>query len=86
MDQWIERPFDWVTVGLAVLLLFTTSYPEFVLGQQVEETEEELYAIHERDGRRRTWKPSLLNMKQRLQEQEEQHRSLKQTVVALAKQ
>ncbi|WP_219834671.1 DUF4446 family protein [Paenibacillus sp. R14(2021)] len=81
MDQIIERPFDWITIGLlviAVILLIRSftlsnklkklrkSYSQFMDGTGVEDLEH-----------------VIIHLKQRLHEQEGGHVSLKQTVQSL---
>ncbi|MBM7567941.1 DUF4446 family protein [Paenibacillus sacheonensis] len=81
MDQWIERPFDWVTVGLAAVVLLLLirnlvlgsklkklrkSYTQFMSGTGVEGLED-----------------IIIQMQERLSAQEEHQRSLKQSISTL---
>ncbi|QHW32201.1 DUF4446 family protein [Paenibacillus rhizovicinus] len=82
MDQWIERPFDWVSVGLLVVVLLLL-IRNFVLGSKLKKLRKNYTQFMNGTGVEGL-EDVIIQIKDQLQRQEEQQRSLKQTVTGLS--
>ena len=84
MDQWIERPFDWAMAGMLaglIIIVLLLLIRNFALGSKLKKLRKNYTQFMSGSGVEGL-ETVIIELKQRLQEQE--HRSLKKTVVALS--
>lgn len=81
MDQWVERPFDWITVGLLVvaLLLLIRS---FMLSSKLKKLRKQYVQFMDGSGVEEL-EGIIIQLKQRMQQQEEGHAKLAKSVDSL---
>ncbi|MFC4812625.1 DUF4446 family protein [Paenibacillus sp. GCM10023250] len=82
MDQWIERPFDWAMAGMLaglIVIVLLLLIRNFALGSKLKKLRKS-YTQFMSGSSVENLESVIIDLKQQLDDQEEQQRSLQQTV------